>query len=263
MAENEQSTAALDDAAAEAVASQNNNTEETVEQVQEAVEQVEREREETKAEIAEAEQSAEELDAEGFPKEHKTRSDLGRKLSALHRRLDEQDNKFDRMMSYLESQSKPDEGQVDPDEPLTVADYKRLREKEDREKAAKQEKYNDGYKSAISRLGGDLTDSEWEGVIEEMKSLQYNPSDNPELDAERNFYRAERIYLRKLMAQPVEKKVPGKKEINKNLGVANSQKTVVKETKQPKLDGYSQSYYDYMVRSDGEESARKKVEGIG
>lgn len=244
----DQSTAALDEAAAEAVKEQTEQTEET-------------ETEETVEETT-AEESAEEAD-EGLPKEHKERSDLGRKVSAMHRRMDEYDNKFDRLISLFESNAskRDDSHDPDPDEPLTYRDWERLSAKRDEEKQREQKKYDDKYKRTVQSLGTDLTDSEWNEVVDELSNIPLNSTGNPEFDAERNFLKAERAILRKKLAKPVERKNPLKGE-QKPPGVADSQKPVVKEAVEPKLSGAAQSYLKMVEREDGEERAanlRKSV----
>lgn len=256
MAENEQSTAALDQAAAEAVDSQQETEQEEVaqeEQVEETIEQV-----------AEAEEAAEELDEDGLPTDHKKRSDLGRKMSAFHRRMDNVDQTLSRLASILEQQESGSDQvpATDPDEPLTVAEWQRLSAQEKAKEERDTKKYNDTYRSAVGRLGGDLTDQQWQDIVKEMESLPLDSSGNAELDAERNFYKASNIYYKKQLAKPAEKEVPLKREIAKNTNVATSQKTVVKEEKMPKLDEYSKSYLDMVSRQDGEEKASKLRKSI-
>jgi hypothetical protein len=55
---------------------------------------------------------------------------------------------------------------------------------------------------------------------------------------------------------PKETPLKGEKPKEK-LGVATTQTSVTKETKQPKLDSYAQSYIDSVRRRDGDEYADK------
>ena len=237
----DQSTAALDEAAAEAVKEQSEETEVVEEQTQEEPDE------------ASAEESAED---EGLPTEHKERSDLGRKVSAMHRRMDEFDNKFDRLLSAFETKTvERDESQsVDPDEPLTYRDWERLSAEQKAREQREQKKYDDKYRRTVQGLGTDLTDSEWQDVVSEMGKMPLNPSGNPEFDAERNFLKAERAILRKKLAKPVERKNPLKGE-DKPPSVTTSQKSVVKEAAEPKLSPDAQSYLRMVEREDGEERA--------
>jgi len=255
MDENQETTAAdLDKAAEEAVASQQNIEQETVQETGEVQEQA-------------AETVVEELDTEGLPKEHKERSDLGRKVAAYHRRMDELDNKFDRIMNYLENSQKPKDDpldELDPNEPITIKDVEAMMARRENEKKSREKTYNDNYVRTVAGLGGDMDQDEYDAVIAEMQSITYNPSEDPVKDAEINFYRAERAYLRKKIAQPVQKKNPleGKTPEGK-IGVATSQKTVVKQTAMPKLDADAQAYIDFVRETDGEERANKLIKEIG
>ena len=91
-----------------------------------------------------------------------------------------------------------------------------------------------------------------------MQNLTYDPSDNPQIDAERNFYRAERIYLRKKAAPARVNPLKGEKPSG-SIGVATSQKSVVKEPAVPKLDAFAQAYVNSVRARDGEEKANKLV----
>ena len=77
-------------------------------------------------------EETETLDEEGLPVDHAKRSDLGRKLSATHRRQDEFDQKLDRILGVLETQAtvltkaEPDPiDELDLDEPLTLRELDR------------------------------------------------------------------------------------------------------------------------------------------
>lgn len=245
MTENQQSTAALDEAAAEAVESQ----EET---------EIEEEAQEQVAEVQETDEPEEEL-----PQEHRQRSDLGRKVSAMHRRMDETDQTLNRIASLLEEKALNDReanDDTDPDDPLTVADFKRLSAEQDRSKQVQQEKYDSNYRKAVTTLGGDLDDTEWHDVVEEMKAMPLDSTGDPQKDAERNFYKAERVFLRKKLANPVTKENPLKKKDIPS-GVVTQQKTVVTEQSAPKLDAHAKSYYDFVAKRDGDKAAKKLLKG--
>ena len=258
MAENEQTEAAdeLTQAATEAVESQESEvSEETNEEV--AQEQV--------AETPE-EETVEELDKEGLPSDHKERSDLGRKLSATHRRIDEIDGKFGRIEGMLETLVKPQTedpiADLAPDEPITRAEAEQIYAKREEAREIKKKTYDSDYSKTLAGLGPDLGEDEWNGVLEELKTMTYDPTSDPIRDARENFFKAENIYLRKKVAQPIEKKVPLKNDAAPGGGITN-QKAVVKETAAPKLDAAGQSYLDYVTREDGAEHASKLVKDIG
>jgi hypothetical protein len=237
----------LDAAASEAVASQEEKPETTEEVVEEQVA-------ETTEEVVEA------LDEDRLPTDHKERSDLGRKVSAYHRRVDGLENKIDRIVSLLETKPEEEapEGDLSPDEPMTRRDTENLLVARDNQKESKAKSYSDNYTKAVSTLGPNLSQDEYDGVLAEMQTMRYDPSDNAQIDAEINFQKAENIYLRKKMAQPIGKDNPIKGEAVKGkLGVTTTQKTVVKETVMPKLDAHAQSYVDSVRRDRGDEAADK------
>ena len=253
MDENQETPAAdeLTQAAEEAVEAQEETTQETEEKPEETVEEVA----ETPEEVVEEPQ-------EELPQDHKERSDLGRKLSAYHRRVDEIDNKFDRIMGYLETQKQEEspEQELLPDEPVTRAEMERILSAREDKVKSREQSYNDNYVRTISGLGSDLGQGEYDAVLAEMKDITYDPSNNAERDAEMNFLKAERIYLRKKMAAPAEKVNPLKGEKPKGkLGVTTTQTSVTKEATMPKLDAEAQSYLDYVRRTDGDEAANKRL----
>jgi hypothetical protein len=170
--------------------------------------------------------------------------------------MDEFDNKFDRLLSAFETKTiERDESQtVDPDEPLTYRDWERLSAEQKSREQREQKKYDDKYRRTVQGLGTDLTDDEWQDVVSEMGKMPLNSSGNPEFDAERNFLKAERAILRKQLAKPVEKKNPLKGE-DKPGKVITSQKSVVKEAAEPKLNDDAKSYLRMVEREDGEERA--------
>jgi hypothetical protein len=221
----------------------------------------------TEEQVAET-QSVEEPDTEGLPADHKERSDLGRKVSATHRRLDEYDNRFQRIEGYLEKLVKPkapDPAQeLNPDEPVTVSEMQAIMDAREKAKEEQKKTYLDSYQRAVSSMGPDLSEGEWEDVLNELKTMHYDPSDDPVRDAKENFLKADNIRLRKKAAQPLEKQNPlqGGKPQGK-LGVATNQNAVVKETAQPKLDADAKSYMDYVRRTDGDEAANKLTKDAG
>jgi hypothetical protein len=240
----------LDAAAAEAVETQEQTTQETEEKQEETTEQVAETTEKVVEELAEDE----------LPKDHKERSELGRKVSAIHRRMDETDNKFDRILTYLESEnSKTDDSSTgrDPDEPMTRREAEEMADERDEKRKKRKDKYQVEYDQTIRTQGPELEQDEFDAILAEM-NFTYDPTDDPIRDAEKNFNRAEVAYLRKKNAKPLEKENPlkGAAPAGK-LGVATSQKTVQKETMIPKLDAAAQSYIDSVREERGDEAADK------
>lgn len=255
MADNEQATAAdnaLDAAAAEAVADESD------------VAQTDNSETETTGQeklAAESEQSDQEQ--EQLPDDHNERSKLGRKLSAYHRRVDEIDNRFDRIETMLSSITQKEEPQDDSyadDEPLTRKEldayYASMKKKE----ASENEQYDKIYAQTMYSQGPDLEQAEFDAVMKELETIRYDKSQDPKRDAEMNFLRGERAYLRKLSAAK-KKDIPLKGDKAPGAGL-KEQKIETKETQMPKLDGVAKSYLDFVARKDGEEKATKLAKSV-
>lgn len=212
-----------------------------------------------------------ELDTEGLPADHAKRSDLGRKLSATHRRQDEFDVKLDRILSVLETQATmAKQAESDPlddldlDEPVTLRDIDKRLDARDKKAVQQTEDYNATYFKSLNQLVDGLEEAEKDAVIEELKTLSYDPSANANQDAQNNFLKAERTYLRKRLAGPKDKKNPitGKKE-HGALGTVTNQKVVTKEVTLPKLDAAGMSYLAFVEREDGADKAQELHKSIG
>lgn len=256
----------LTQAAADAVAEQTETVEETQETEEETVETAE---EETQEEVVETQ---EELDAEGLPVDHQKRSDLGRKISAMHRRQDESDTRLDRILEALEAQTKlatqrnePDPlDDLDPDEPMTKGEMERWFEARERKAKESSVTYDREYLKTFEQLSTTLTKEEVDMVVDEMKGINYKPSSNPARDAEINFYKAERAYLRKQLAKPKGKENPIKGNGSKTpLGTVTNQKVVEKEVSLPKLDANAASYLAFVEREDGTDKANELHKSMG
>ena len=214
----------------------------------------------------------EEVDEEGLPVDHKERSDLGRKISAIHRRQDDSDARFDRVMKVLEAQAalttKRAEldpiDDLDPNEPMTKGEMERWFEVRERKAKEKSTSYDTEYLNTFNELSTTLTKEESDAVVDEMKVLSYNPSNNAAKDAEINFYRAERAYLRKQLAKPKGKVSPitGDKT-HAALGTVTSQKVVTKDVTLPKLDANAASYLAFVEREDGSDKAQSLHRSLG
>jgi hypothetical protein len=153
---------------------------------QQTTQETEETTEETE-EVAETTEEVVEEQAEELPTDHKERSNLGRKLTALHRRVDETDNKFDQIARSLESlqsaQEDPTES-LEPDEPVTRKEMESILEARERLRESRDKSYNENYVRTISGLGSDLGQEEYDAVLAEMRDVTYDPTDNPERDAE-------------------------------------------------------------------------------
>jgi len=214
------------------------------------------------AELSKEQDEPEELDDDGLPKDNAKRSDLGRKITAFHRRQDEFEERINKLLELAESQStrftnappKEEEVNFDPNEPITFAEMNKILDY--REKASKQqnEYYNNQYLRTLGSLSSDLSEQEQGQILEEMKNITYKPSNDPARDAELNFYKAEKAFLRKQLATAkTGKKIPlrGDEPLD---GIPN-QKNVARDVPLPKLSPSAQSYLAYIARTDGQEKA--------
>lgn len=283
MADKEQATAAddaLSQAAAEAIESQK-DVEDKQEQQEEQPEQVEQEAAEAEETTAEEQQAQ----PEQLPQDHTERSNLGRKLSAYHRRMDEfesrqreQQEGFARLADLLENKllvrEENSQNEVppqylaglDPEEPITAKEAIRLaqsiaakmadeRYQQNKQTEQKQTReYRDAYDRTVLNLASSLTPDEQEGIFTEMTQMQYDPTDDPYRDGELNFRKAEIAYLRRKAAQAT-RTVPTKGE--KPPGTVTAQKTVPKKEKEIKLDAWAEKYLQFAERESGADHAKK------
>lgn len=206
-------------------------------------------------EIAE---ETEESDAEGLPQDHTQRSDLGRKISAFHRRQDEFDDRIDRLLSAMETQRIPEdpELQSEPGDIVTHADINKILDDREKTKTQNAQNYDKQYVTSISALSSDLSEQECNEIFAEMQNITYNPSNDPARDAELNFMKAERAFLRKKVAGKKVNPLKGEKPRSALGGITN-QTAVVKDATLPKLDAAGESYLNFVAREDGAESATK------
>ena len=220
-------------------------------------------KEEIQEEIKDVEEKIEDLeDKEGLPAEQKERSQLGRTLAALHRRLDdfdtrdaERSDQIDRLVESLQTKAEPDD--IDMDEPLTVAEFeRRLDQRETQQKDADQKltkKYHNEYATSWATMAKDLPDEDYNAIIAEAENMKYDPSENGSVDATVNFKECQvRHFKKQLKARrnPLEDNKP-----TNGTGTITTQKVPDRETALPKLDGPAQSYLNYVSREDGAEKA--------
>lgn len=229
-------------------------------------------------EQAAEEAKPEELDEEGLPKEHQARSDLGRKLAAMHRRQDETAETLSRISQLLEKVATArsetpalDAPQLDPDEPVTYKELLKIVESREQQKVQQKTNYDRSYSAVLERSfaeyvdeKGEMNAAEIDGVLDEMRLLKYVPSNDPEKDALSNLRKAERAFLKKQTAQPRQRVNPLKGETPRSpLGTAGAGKPPVKATAVIKLDKDAESYLKFVSASDGSEKAEKLRASMG
>jgi hypothetical protein len=258
---------ALNQAAADAVAEQAETTQEQVEESPVV------EKPQPEAPLPETvEEPKQELDDEGLPKDHQARSDLGRKLAAMHRRQDETSETLSRISQLLEKVATAksetpalDVPNIDPDEPVTYKELLKIVETREQQKIQAKTNYDRSYSQVLERSfaeyvdeKGEMNAAEIDGVLEEMKLIKYVPSNDPEKDALSNLRKAERAFLKKQTAQPKQKVNPLKGEAPRSpLGTAGAGKPPVKASAPIKLDPHAEAYLKSISASEGAAYADK------
>ena len=105
------------------------------------------------------------------------------------------------------------------------------------------------YIQTINRLGSDETEEDHKDIYDEMMShFNVRYSENPVVDAEKNYLKATRSVLKKRTAEPAKKVNPLKGNKPKApLGAGSNSETMAKKTKpMPKFDEAAQ---DFMRKS--------------
>ena len=196
-------------------------------------------------------------DDDGLPKDHKVRSDLGRKFTALHRRQDEFDQKIDMILDAIAKQQEKPKDPFEDAEAMTRAEAKeyflKLRDEERQNEIKQKEQYNYDYDNTLLDLTSEYSMEEAEELYKELQNLRYNPTGDGSKDAIANLLKAERIYRRKKTAQPNQKKANLKGDTPPD--TITSQKVHVKDAPDVKLSAAGKSYIDFVARMDGPEKA--------
>lgn len=226
--------------------------------------EVEEEPTEEEGIVDESETVQEELDDDGLPLDHGARSELGRKVAASHRRMDEFgakidlfDSRLDKLLGVLEKEHSPEE-EYDPDMPLTYGEYQRLEQQREEQRVRQQETYNNDYISTISDLGKEVDEDTAEMIIAEMReNVRYTPTRDAVEDARRNFLKATQLVLRKKTATPLKKKNPLEGNKGKVPGTIKGQVVTKTNKPLPKLDAATEDYLAYVTSTRGEEAATK------
>ena len=117
-----------------------------------------------------------------------------------------------------------------------------------------KQQYQNSYDDTLVNLSSEYSDEETNAIFNELKTMRYDPTNDAARDAEVNFLKAERAYLRKKAAVPREKSVPLKKD--PVTGVVTNQKTPSKQEPNIKLSAAGQSYLDFVARKVGSEKAQ-------
>jgi len=205
------------------------------------------------------------------PEDNSERSKLGRKVQKLFEKYDKTEETLSKLSNILEqlatkTTALPEQQEEDLDEdiPMTKKEIRVFLENERRKELEGQTQYQNAYLKTVSVLGKDYEKDEYEAIFDEMMSnFNEKHSSDASADAERNFYKAERAYLRKQLAQPKGKENPLKGEPPiAPLGVASSQKVTAKTTALPELDDAAKDFLNYVKRKDGAEAAEKLHQSV-
>lgn len=175
-----------------------------------------------------------------FEKElQRERSQRGREIKALNNTLEE-------MKSMLQnlSASKPASQAEYDDEILTVSTLNKVLSTREQQKAQYLKNYEDKFIDTLAKLGVDegLEDDEMlevHRIVRESFNVSYSGYKDPTADAERNFFKAIRVFERGKQQKPSLKL---KGDNPKGTGIGGGTKMTDKETKMPELDEHAKAY---------------------
>ncbi len=210
-----------------------------------------------------------EADSEGLPIDQGERSNLGRKIAAMHRRQDQFDQKFDQVIDLLKSQANQNQNVIEEEDGESLITLKQAREmargvasevyaENEASGIKSKQEYDDAYLGKFAELTSDMSKQEYGELTQVMQKMTYSPSGNGAVDAELNFYkaRAELAVQGKLPNKQQNKVNPLKgEEPVSELGTVTNQKQVGKQDSMPELDRFAKSYLGYVTKEDGDEKA--------
>lgn len=189
-----------------------------------------------------------------LPKEHKERSDLGRKVAALLKKTDKTDEVLLQLSKVIERLAPKKEYDEEDDLPVTRKELKAMTEQPKIEAS----QYENDFKSTFWKMTEvDGLSEEDAEAIAKITIEKYNIpfTNDPKIDGAMNYAKAKADYF----AVPV-KKLPLKQ--GKAPGVVNKQATDTRATAKPKLDQAAESFYNFIARTDGEEEAKKRLKAL-
>lgn len=180
-----------------------------------------------------------------LPTEHKERSNMGRKISALLEKSDKMEIIMARQQEMIELLAGSKDIDDEEDAPLTIKEFTKLMNT----KKTTDSQYENDFKSAFNTLSKDLDDDVQTAVGAIMfKKFNVNETGNGSIDGATNFHKAHRYY-----EKAMKRKIPLKKE--KAQGVITSQKTTKTTKTIEKLDKQSEKYLEYVTKTRGAEAA--------
>lgn len=174
------------------------------------------------------------------PTDNAERSRLGRRFSALENRVD---SVLEKIESWKpEPAPAPTESYEDDDMPMTRADLRNYISSEKKREADAAKSYDASYSKAVIQMGLDEEDdATFDAIVSKMNS-DYNKkySNDPVVDAERNYLRAAKAVLREAKKGNPLTKNEGK--VNKGLGISGDTTVTNPEEKMPELDEAALEY---------------------
>lgn len=193
------------------------------------------------------------------PDDNAERSKLGRKVKTLEDTLQTLIEKLDQTIQAPKPDSEGDDDDDEFDIPTTQEEFERKVEEYESKKTAKIKQYESGYVQKVNELWADEDeDVRKEIEAELLKNFNGKYSDDPARDAEINYLKAERSYLRKLTST-----LADKPRINPLKGEKTPTpvggESIPKKAKDStvKLDAFAQEFADSVEMS--EESRREAL----
>lgn len=206
-----------------------------------------------------SEEQEEEAEVPPEPSDNGERSKLGRKVKYIEdtvlgfqEQFEERMNRLDSLITSNTKLGSNEYGAESGEEEEYIGtktelkkflnDYNRDQETQ---KQSSQLKYEKGYINTIMRLGSEETKEDHQAIYDEMmRFFNAKHSDDPMVDAEKNYLNATRSVLKKRLAAPAKKVNPLKGNKPKApLGAGNNSETMAKKTRPiPKFDDAAQDF---------------------
>ncbi len=202
---------------------------------------------------------------------NKARSDWGRKQKATDTKIESLTDSVAQLVEVVKTGATGQNQQAGNDIfeseepiPLTMGDLAKTMQKmmnnQNQQITGEQQTYQDDYLKTVERLGSTYTDKVHQHIVERMhKDFNNKHSDNPALDAELNFSKAEATILREVRSRKENPLDKNKKKDTKNLGGSNNVAQDSSSISPVKLDEYAADF----IKSTGmkEEDAQKALQG--
>lgn len=210
-----------------------------------------------------------------FEKElHLTKTNFGRKQKKLENQIAEVNQNVSNLLEAVNSLVQKQSGgrdndfedDLDPDAPipLTMGELvdavSKITGKQSEKVSKAQKTYENGYMKTVSNLGSQYPEKVHRHIVERMfKDFNIKHSDNPSLDAELNFSKAEAAILREVRTRKTNPLDKNKGKHNQNLGGGSGTDQDTKVGGEIKLDKYAADF----IKSIGmdEEEAQKALTG--